>query len=189
MSDLSALLQRSLEGLAMDLLVGRHGDPHVGFVVFVYPDRGPEIIALTPAGTGRTPLSHIVTRDEKDPESKGKDSDRFFSFEDLEDAAHGLTDAMDALRAHGSLWYRRYDKERQPGETLGQHIARHVATTWARRRDIAMNRAMAVAAEELKPQCPHCKRRFTDRGLKMHLARAWHCARRQAETQAQEGVS
>lgn len=169
----------------MDLLVGRHGDPHVGFVVFVYPDRAPEIVALTPAGTGRTPLSHIVTRDEKDPESEGKGPDRFFSAEDLQDAAHGLMDAVEALRAHGSGWYRRYDKERQPDETLGRHISRHVASVWGRRRDFAMNRAMAAAAEASKPQCPHCKRRFnTDRGLKAHLARAWHCARREDEAAA-----
>lgn len=181
MSGLAALLHRGFERLTGDVLVGRHGDPHVAFVVLVYPDRAPEIIAVTPAGSGCTPLARIVESDDK---LASKSTERFFDVADLSEASAALSDA-DSFMRYGRRW-------REDGDirTLGQRLAEKVSKGWQRRRDVAFEQALEADAEKARrPEvCPYCRSRFTRRGFPVHLARARYCSQMHAKAQAQDAA-
>ena len=80
--ELRSPLPRAFERLADDLVVERHGDPHVAFAVLVYPDREPAIVAITGRQSGAHDITTIEasdneTHDEKDrrhatPSSHGR---------------------------------------------------------------------------------------------------------------------
>lgn len=176
---LSDFLPRALERLAMDVMVGRYGDPHGGFVVLVYPDREPEIVALTNSGSGAASIRTIVDKGDKRARTNKEPGERFFTVEDLREAEHALHDA------HAALTYRHLHVSRagdDDSRRLGQRVADHIAATWLNRRErqIASEMEKAAHAEKYSERCPHCRGSFTKRGLPMHLAKSAVCSKREA---------
>lgn len=173
---LRAPLPRSFERLADDLLIGRHGDPHVAFAVLVYPDRAPAIIAITARQSGAHDVSGVVASDPEDPKGK-PDKGRFWVFSDLDDASHALGDARFAFRS--AAW--------QEERTLGEHIGYEVQRQWEGRRLAAIERELAAEHQRsLRPaRCEVCGGRYTERGITMHQRRAVYCSRVLAERAAE----
>lgn len=174
---LSDHLPPGLERLAGDVLVGRYGDPHVAFVVFVYPERAPEVASITPGGSMARPLSAVQAS--KDAGGSPRPS-RFFTLADLNEAASAMSAAHDMLR--------RPPRSVADGiSKWGDVIVAEIAKRWQRHRDYTSERVMKAAAEEAKPRCPHCNGRFTVRGLPMHLARSAVCSKIEARRLAADG--
>lgn len=170
---LHAALPRSFERLADDLVVGRHGEPHVAFAVLIYPDREPAVVAVTERGAGTCDLSKIVSGNEDDRDREG----RFFSLADLEEAEDALRDALMGIRTFG------YTK-RVCG--LGEHVGDWIKDQWVARRDRRLEAEMEKAAHDAKyaHKCEFCGSGFTERGLGMHQTRSLPCSRRKAEKEA-----
>lgn len=179
MSDeLRAGLVAALDRLRTRLAVGEHGDPHVAFAVLVYPDSEPTILAVTERG----PVDFRTLVDGEDEKASKDDSKRWFSMADFSEAGDALADAELALRMY-SVWKTGFD--RSTVETPGGKIAEEVRRRWEDRRERPIVAALARAEEERrKPSvCEGCKRRFTERGLALHLARSRYCP---AATRAEE---
>jgi len=162
--DLRTPLVRRFETFATDLAVGRHGDPHVAFVVLVYPDREPAIIPVTPACSPQNLT--LVSAGEN--ETHSKPAGLFFTYQDVEDAAHALRDACAAWRMFG------YGSHRDSGVSLGRHIGQKVRDYWDHRKAIPMILALDAATDlAAHPAVCDCGVRFkTERGLAMHRARS-----------------
>ncbi len=166
MSDtLRAPLIRHFETLATDVAIGRHGDPHVAFVVFVYPDSEPSVVAVTPS---RSPRNLSTLRAGKGDEKAETTGERFFTYEDLYDAYSALNAARWAMQIH--------HLRSKGGLTLGAEIIETIRERWQRHKDAPIMRAMAEAQHLAEhPHVCTCKRRFrTGRGLGMHIARTTH---------------
>jgi hypothetical protein len=162
-SDLRGPLVKALEDLADDLAIERYGDPHVAFVVFVTADGPPRIASVT--HRGRHDMATLV--DGNSPLASKK-TELFFGAADIVEAGLALGDAANALR---------YPRRKNTDQSIGEYVSGEVERIWRYRRDAEVERSMTAAARESMPKCPHCKGRFkTDRGLKMHLARAPYCA-------------
>lgn len=163
MNDLRGPLVPALESLSVDLATGRHGDPHVGFVVFVYPDSPPQIVAVSERGT--CPFDKLVTSDSKLASNK---PGLFFDHSDLSDADEALGDVRVAMNMFG------YSDR---GMELGEYIAQETHSRWSNRRESKLKRAMDEAADHARrpATCPKCHQRYTERGLKQHIARSWYC--------------
>lgn len=165
MNELRSPLVDALERLTADLVIGRHGDPHVAFVVMIHPDQHPTIVALSPAGSHD--LATMIVRPATEP--AGESRPRLFGYPEFHEAADALDDAKWAWRSFGSLV-----ADGEEGRTLGQHIDSAVRTRWERRRDSVLASEMERAAfeESHRSICEFCLRRFTDRGLIQHRARS-----------------
>ncbi len=167
MSDeLRTPLPRAFERLADDLTIGRHGDPHVAFAVLVYPDREPAVIAITGSGSGAHDLAVIeASQSAQSAAANG----RFFTAEDLAMAHHALSEA------DGTLRFGRPKKD----ETLGQAIAQRIRADWESRARHEIETAMKKAANDARYgwKCEICGSGYTERGLKMHQAKAVVCSR------------
>lgn len=170
MTDLRMQLLRSFERLHDDLAIERYGDPHVAFAVLVYPDRCPLVVAVTPVGSHD--LSRMRSRTQEQVLQR---KERFFDRSELQEAGHALTDAAIAMRL----------TLRKPGEKLGDFVTGEIERRWRGRRDGESSRLLEAAANEAaRPAiCPHCHGRFTERGIKQHLARSAWCSKVAARTQ------
>lgn len=164
MSDeLRAPLVRALEAFVADLTIEKFGDPHLGFLVLLHPDRHPAIVAFSPQGADELASVTITdSTEEQEPDATYMRS--FFQYSDFAVAAEALDDAKTA-------WKYPY---KAPTERFGAYLDRKVAERWADRRDRAVTTELEKAAyeEAHKAQCPNCSRRFTERGLKQHQARS-----------------
>ena len=161
MDDLRSPVVDALERLTVDLAVGRYGDPHVGFLVLVHPDQHPTIITVS--GRGAHDLAHMICQDDREG---GRKRGRLFDWKDFEDAST-------AVRTAGSAW-SGYAYRSDKSLSLGRHIDKEVRGKWQAGRDAVVKAAMDRAAfeESHQAQCPNCSRRFTERGLTQHQARA-----------------
>lgn len=160
MSDeLRAPLVKALATLADDLVVGRLGDPHVGFVVLVSADAPPVVVVLSPSGA--VPLTRIQATDKEDEKTRK----RFFSVEELDEAETALRGAGMALRS------QRYALDDAP---LGERVRAEIERIWTRHREYPIQRALEVAAREAaEPFACACGQRYkTERGLKTHRSRS-----------------
>lgn len=179
---LRAPLIAPLERMATDIAIGRYGDPHGAFIVLVYPDEAPTVLAshgghsVYNLGTLHVP-DETESRRERRPERE-----RCFALDDLYDAYRALGDADHAI--HFSGW----DKT---GCTVGEFILDEIRDKWQRRRDNRMKSAMDDAARKARysAECPHCHSHYTAKGIKTHLARSQWCSRREAERVAQQEIS
>lgn len=169
-ADLRAPLARSFERLHDDLVIGRHGDPHVAFAVLVYPDREPAIIAVTAAGSGAHDIGVIVTSEREDAERKAQERGRFFTAADLAEASHALHDASFALRV--ASWSAK-------GRKLGEYVTDEIRRQWHSRRDNSLKSELEKAERERRYgwKCEICGSGFTERGIKQHQARSAWCSR------------
>ena len=161
--DLRSPLVRKFESFATDLAVGRHDDPHVAFVVLVYPDREPAIIPVTPACSPQN--INLISSDRN--ENGRKPAGRFFTYQELKDAAMAMGDATSAMRMFRYPTFRK-------SAVLGQHVGQEIRHLWDRRKAFPMVEALAKAADlAAHPAACDCGQRFkTDRGLAMHRARS-----------------
>lgn len=161
---LSARLGTRLAELGMDVDLEHHGDPHVAFVVLAYPDREPEIVAVTERTQQSLRQLKFADDDQPDREHRG----RFFTVEDFRLAQEALHDAE-----FGFMVARR-----DPQETLGEQLQRRMREGWERRiaSRIASELARADAEARRPATCPTCGRRFTARGIYTHWARSPRCA-------------
>lgn len=187
MDDLRTGIVRAAEQFTADLLVGRYHDPQVGFVVLVHPDREPTIVALTPATA--QDIRNIQTRDQDESEDdrrRRREGPRFFTAEELHEAAGGLRQADQALRFSGFAWQEPEGRKFH----LGRYIGDRIAEWWQRHRARPIEEALARAADEARRPavCGNCGRRFTERGLTQHLRRSRWCSqdKHSAATDAQE---
>lgn len=174
-ADLRSALVGALERLGRDIAVGRYDDPHVGFVVLVSADRAPQIAVLT--GHGANDMSKLGFGT-SDTAAKPERAERWFTVEEFQEAAGAMRDTEMAMR---TLQFR--------GEMpWSEHLAATVDDGWARRRQYPVDRALAKAADEAaRPAvCTACRRRFTERGLKMHQSRSPRCASAVARGEAEE---
>ena len=150
---------RAMESSVVDLIAGRYGDPHVGFLVLVHPDREPTIVALTPAGAHS--FDHIRVGKSSEHAEPGE---RFFTSEDLQEASRALPAAQLAI-------------------VCGMDdIAGYVRCARQRLLDSLARDTLERAARDarLTARCEHCGRKFTPRGLPNHQARSSSCKRRRA---------
>lgn len=172
-------LVAALDRLRTRLATGEHGDPHVGFAVFVYPDSEPTIVAITERG----PHDLRTLVDSEDERAGRDDPKRWFTIEEFDEAADALADAGLAMRLY-AVWKTGFD--RSEPETPGSKIAEEVRRRWETRRERPILAALARAeVEREKPEvCDGCKRRFTERGLVLHLSRSRSCP---ASTKARNG--
>lgn len=174
MSDeLRAGLVSAAERFTDDLALGTHDDPHVAFVILVHPDAPPSIVVLAEAGAHRLGRVNQKDPDDNAPDRRG----RFFTFEDLEQATDALSAVALAVRMAS---YRR------PDGPFGEYLVAQIAERWHRRRDLAMSRLLGKADEERRRPvvCEGCRRRFTERGHKAHLARNRWCPSARATQEA-----
>jgi hypothetical protein len=162
----SAIVPR-LERLAQDVTTGRYGDPYVAAIVLVYPDREPAVLIVY-NGRPAYDLTKTVSVKSDEPQPAVR-----FPLAELGEAADAVTDAYTALK-YGSY------SDKEPGEVVAEKIRKH----WNNRRTFAIDKTLKAAAEQAaRPEvCPHCKDRFTTRGIKMHLARARWCSQQESKT-------
>lgn len=157
-----------LERIAQDITTGSYGDPYVAVAVLIYADREPTVHIIHDGDPAHdlTRTRAAVTTEPAVPVQQ-----RFPSSE-LEEAGRAILDGLLALR----VWTA---KDGEPGDC----VRRKIRTYWESRRDDSTERALAAAAEaHTRPEvCPHCKDRFTTRGIKMHLARSWWCSKQEAK--------
>jgi hypothetical protein len=165
--DLRSAIIPGLERLAQDVTTGRHGDPYVAAIVLVYPDREPAVLVVY-NGRPAYDLTRTVTVKSDEPEPAVR-----FPMTELGEAGNAANDAYLALKY-------RYRGDKEPGEKVSEQIRKH----WNSRRTHDIDKTLKAAAEQAaRPElCPHCKSRFTTRGIKMHLARARYCSQQEAKT-------
>lgn len=175
-NELRAGLVDAVEQFRADLAIGRHGDPHVGFVVLVHSDAPPDIVIIAEAGAHD--ISRIKQSSPGEPPRTG--GGRFFHMADLDAAANALRDAAGVIR------YRSRGLGGE--ETLGQAIVAEIRQRWQDRIDHTINTMLAKAGDEARRSavCDGCKRRFTERGLSAHHARNRWCPAARAQ---QEGAT
>lgn len=178
MSDeLRAPLVDALRRLADDLLIGRHDDPHLGFVVLLHPDRHPSIVSLSPIGSGSYDFAKLRGGKDDPPETPDDGTERHspFTWDDLDESAKAIAAAQSA----GRSFQFRTDRT----QTLGLHIDAAIAERWETKRFAIMEQEMERAAfEEAHPaQCGNCDRRFTEQGLKQHRSRSPYVGCRSAD--------
>lgn len=163
--DLRAHVTRGMQRLTDDVLMDRYGDPHVAFAVMLYPDAPPAVVALTPSGSGACDLKRLQFGQDDEP-SKG----RFFTFQELQEAARGLRDAE-----LGMLIARPTS-----AGTLGEQIVERVKEGWERHNTFTIDQTLKKAAvEQARPMvCPSCRQRYTKRGFPQHLRLARWCGGR-----------
>lgn len=157
---LSARLGERLRHLGTDVDLEHFGDPHVAFIAFVYPDREPEIVAVTDR-TAQS-LRHLRFGKKDEPQdSKG----RFFDYNDFKLAELAFNDA--------DLGFIIAKDDGR--EELGETIQRRMSESWANRIANKIKAALTKAdADAARPAvCPNCKRRFTERGINTHWARSY----------------
>lgn len=160
MSDrLSARLGDRLRTLATELDLEKHGDPHVGFAVFVYPDRGPEIWVV--ADKTVQPLKKLIkTRDDDADEDKdGKG--RWFTMEDLKVAIYAFHDVE-----MGMMLRSRSDAYDRWGALIQEYVDEQWEARIVRRFQDQLRTADAEAA---RPVLCTCGQRFTERGFPQHV--------------------
>lgn len=176
--DLRTHVARGMKRLTDDVLMDRYGDPHVAFTVMLYPDAPPSVVALTPSGSGACDLKHLqFGKDADDSQPKG----RFFTFEELQEAARGLRDAE-----LGMLLARPTSVG-----TLGEQIMERVKEGWERHNTFTIDQTLKKAAvEQARPMvCPSCHQRYTKRGFPAHLRMSRWCGGRVTiDTDTGQGV-
>lgn len=162
--ELRAPLLKALEALRDQLALGeRFGDPHLAFTVLLYPDEVPAIVAITEQGICEFERLASKTREQFDGEHE--QGGRFFTGEELDEAATALSAAFMAFR---TFPYRKDEMK------LGAHVIEHVAQVVERHRAYPIERALKEAAyeERMKWKCEGCANRYgTERGLNMHQTR------------------
>lgn len=180
MADLRGPIVDALEAIVADIVIERHGDPHVAFLVLAYPDRQPEVITIGQAGYAS--IQNLVSRGDvehdDDDEGGGHAPERaMFRPEEVSEAESALNAVAWACRG----W-------RGPTTgfaSLGDFMTFAVKQQWDRAREAAADLAAKVLWKEVQPRCPHCKTGFnTERGLNQHLAQAAACSRMEARRQA-----
>lgn len=162
--DLRAAIIPGLERLAQDVTIGRHGDPFVAVTVLVHADREPTVLVIHD-GRPAFDLTRTVAGEKDEKGAR-------FPLPEILESGHAVTDAHSALR-----WWRSRDGK--PGDVVRDKIRSY----WENRRRHVIEQELSRAAEEsARPEkCPHCKSRFTTRGIKMHLARARYCSQQEAK--------
>lgn len=165
----------AIEQLADDVAVERYGDPHVGFVVLLSPDGPPRLAVVSDLGVA-TPFENVKLGKAAE-QDKGRSKGRFFTIQDLEEAAHGLMDAL-----HGATERRWRPDPEKP-------LSADVEAMWNRRRDASIDRQIKATEHAIRyaAECPYCHSRYTTKGLKTHIARSVYCSRRAAEAAAVQG--
>ena len=159
MTDLRSALVPQVARLADDVAVGRHGDPYAAVVVLVYPDREPAVLMVS----GGHPAYDLTLL------TKSDGSGTPFPVAEFQEAIDAGYDAAFGLRVGQS----RSDLHEEPGEAIGAWIEHG----WSRRRLLPITAALSAADDEAaRPaECERCGRRFTERGLPMHLSRSRWC--------------
>lgn len=165
--DLRAPLVPAFERLATDIAVGRHGDPHVAFITFVYPDRRPEIVVVASKGSAQSLYNARKgkPRDVADDDSVTRQI--WFAHEDLADASHALESARWAIRSLNAA----------SEVSVGRQIEAKVERDWQARRESDL--ARQIERNRRPAECPHCHGHYTLRGLTQHLSRARWCSQQE----------
>ena len=147
-----------LERLATDIRVDRHGDPHLAFVILLYPDQPGTVLCV--GLEGRPPCDMTLCRF-RTPGGSSHAGDKVGTvISDLDEARHTLGDLYTGLRV------ARPDR----GGTLTEQVRKWMADARSMRLLHAVRRHLERADYEQKypARCEFCSRRLTTKGVTRH---------------------
>lgn len=163
---LNPRLPDELERLATDLRVDRLGDPHIAFVVLLYPDRHGSVMCVGYEDYPPIDMTHLQHSNKDNPDSE-RTSARLPTAE-LEHVDQTVGDLLEAIRSS------RYRSEAR-NMKLSEYIDEHMTKARDSRQTYDIKRDLERADHEAKfpSPCAFCGERFTARGVKRHERTCW----------------
>ena len=147
-----------LERLATDIRVDRHGDPHLAFVILLYPDQPGTVLCVGLEGRPPSDMTQFRFATPGRPSHPENKVGTIIS--DLDEARCTLNDL------HSGLQVALPDR----GGTLTEQVRKWMADARSRRLMQAVRRHLERADYEQKypARCEFCGRHLTTRGVTRH---------------------
>lgn len=147
-----------LERLATDIRVDHLGDPHLAFVVLLYPDRHGTVLCV---GLADRPPVDMAQLSFGKPGGRPRPENATTLVEaELDEARHTLDDLLTALRVASP----------SKGGTLTEQVQRRMAAARNSRLVHALRRCLEGVDRkgQALTRCRFCGQPFTDEGVKRH---------------------